>query len=1455
MQACDGKGTTSASGRGGARGALGRVVHVLLLLSLALAVRAAWYTDLRRQPDFTMPLHDAAFKDWWGRAIVTGDYTTPAGQRSPFIENWPLPNPPLYSWFLAALYRLAGTRTDTYYPLIRYTQFAMGLVTVLLLYLLGRSLFSHAVGLVAAALYAFQWAVVYYEGEINQPALIALMVVVLALLGLAWLRTGRVICPLALGVLWGSMVLLRPESFLFLPVIPFWMIWSGFSRWRWRAVSAALIMCLTAVAVMAPVTFPHYPGSRSWFTVSYGGEVSFYLSNNEHADGVRPDAPDLYRYLPNGEWNIFNWGELGYNYSHEHFGRMPPYHEFRAHFMKKGWDFIRAHPWLTARRIIRKFLLFWGPAIVDENKVVALERERNLLLRNLPDFPLLVSVALVALLLAAAGLFRRRPVPDPRVSRIRILGPVGDATAVMTLLAAFALVTCATFLLFFVNARYRMPVYPVLALAGGGGLVELIRLARLVVPRRRVFLGGLFLLIYGLCRVDGAGFTPNRSRWHDERRRAWMAAGMARAGIADLQGWLQHHPDDAPGHYNLGILLFETGHPDAAEKAFAQAVAADPSFSPAWYNLGLARLARGDAQGAVEALTRRVAVAKDDENAWYALARARRVLNDVSGEEAALRETLQFRPDHAAALNDLGALLLRTRRYSEAVDVLRAASSARPDDSDIRFNLARALAQAGAPDEALVLFRDLLSVREDPDLWRNLAFALVAAGRDEEAIAAFRRVLDQGEKDPHVLSALAVSLDRTGSEAEADSLIRDALALGPDCALCWFNWSRILDRRGLRAQARQACEAALAREADLDAALLALGLDKLREGAQSDALDFFTRAVHANPANGYAWYNRAMLCRRLGRPDDALEAYRRAVQCRSAPADAWRSLALLYRELGRNSDAVDAFREALKRFPGDPDLYFGLGAALMEEARLTEARDALTRACALAPWDGNAWNLLGLTAHRLSDHSLAAQAFLRAWRRLPESRRPELLRMRAIALLDGGLCREAADLLRQLTPAAPFSADAGVWYDLARALTCSGQDDAASQACDTALRLDHAHVPALLLMADLRRRQGDPEGAAASLRLALERDSANPDALFSMGLLARDAGNLDDAVRWFRQAIEADPHRPSFHLNLGLALEAGGHLHDAQAAYRRAVELDPNLALARLKLADRLRESGQLDEALQHYAAARSLDPHNPDAPKNQGYLLLNRGDAHAAEQAFRAATLLRPDDPDSLLGLADALTHTRPADTDEAVSLYRRAATLRPDDPRPWKNLGFLFARHGRLNDAADAFRDALQRNPNDADVACGLADVLFALGRNDEAESQYQKALAIRPDFVLALNNYGNLLTRAGRHDEALHCYRRAWELDPNLPDVLFNLGRALQRKGALDEAIPLLERAVTLRPDDSRARLTLAQALTSAGRTAEALSHARRVALERPDWEQARQLLDSLSRTGQTSGTDSR
>jgi protein O-mannosyl-transferase len=214
----------------------------------------------------------------------------------------------------------------------------------------------------------------------------------------------------------------------------------------------------------------------------------------------------------------------------------------------------------------------------------------------------------------------------------------------------------------------------------------------------------------------------------------------------------------------------------------------------------------------------------------------------------------------------------------------------------------------------------------------------------------------------------------------------------------------------------------------------------------------------------------------------------------------------------------------------------------------------------------------------------------------------------------------------------------------------------------------------------------------------------------------------------------------------------------------------------------------------------------------------------------------------------------------------YRDYETLWLDtlakNPGCWmarNNLGLLYEKTGRTNDAIAQYRLALEAKPRAADAHTNLGNVLLAAGRRAEAMTHLREAVRLAPDSSEAWNNLGGGLTEAGETREALECYRRATAIDPEDARLRLNLGTALAASGDLDGAIAALgaaeprlpashahalaaarfnlgnalfqnhrvehaaeqyRLALRLRPDDIDSRINLGYSLVRMGRGAEAL-----------------------------------
>ena len=170
--------------------------------------------------------------------------------------------------------------------------------------------------------------------------------------------------------------------------------------------------------------------------------------------------------------------------------------------------------------------------------------------------------------------------------------------------------------------------------------------------------------------------------------------------------------------------------------------------------------------------------------------------------------------------------------------------------------------------------------------------------------------------------------------------------------------------------------------------------------------------------------------------------------------------------------------------------------------------------------------------------------------------------------------------------------------------------------------------------------------------------------------------------------------------------------------------------------------------------------------------------------------------------------------------TLFSHAVTVTKRNYLAYNNLGFLFDRTGRMDDADTQYRKALEINPNYADAHNNLGVLLAKTGRTDEAIAQYRQALEINPNYADAHNNLGVLLAKTGRTDEAIAHYLQALEISPDFTEAHNNLGNALSQTGRTDEAIAQYQKALAIDPNYTEARNNLGNALLQTGHTDEAI-----------------------------------
>jgi len=141
---------------------------------------------------------------------------------------------------------------------------------------------------------------------------------------------------------------------------------------------------------------------------------------------------------------------------------------------------------------------------------------------------------------------------------------------------------------------------------------------------------------------------------------------------------------------------------------------------------------------------------------------------------------------------------------------------------------------------------------------------------------------------------------------------------------------------------------------------------------------------------------------------------------------------------------------------------------------------------------------------------------------------------------------------------------------------------------------------------------------------------------------------------------------------------------------------------------------------------------------------------------------------------------------TQEAYDVLVRGLEKVPEDRTLLSNAAAAAQQLGKQAEALGFVDRALEKNKRDSGLLSLRATTLRALGRNDEALAALEQAAEISPDDARIQFSLGNQLYAGGRRDEAVAAYRKAVTLDKTLLRAQYNLGALLFEQGRYDEAL---------------------------------------------------------------------
>ena len=427
--------------------------------------------------------------------------------------------------------------------------------------------------------------------------------------------------------------------------------------------------------------------------------------------------------------------------------------------------------------------------------------------------------------------------------------------------------------------------------------------------------------------------------------------------------------------------------------------------------------------------------------------------------------------------------------------------------------------------------------------------------------------------------------------------------------------------------------------------------------------------------------------------------------------------------------------------------------------------------------------------------------------------------VQAQALIGKGDLKQGTDILERADKS--FANNPLIKYQLALAYVQGRNTTQAMNELEQAVKIAPKYVDAIVLLAQLRLRAGDPQSIITPLESALQ---LRPDVTQIRTLLAdayQAVGRSDDAASLIREQIKKTPEDSQSYLVLGVILKQQKKDDEARKAFEKSLELNPQNVVAIDQLTD-------LDLAAKAFSAIHQrANAHLQKEPQSAPAYYIH-GRSYVMEKNFAAAE-----------------------------TALKKAIELDPNLAAAYNLLVAIYVQTNKLPEALKELETVLAKNPQYSPALLTSGIIYERMGDFAKARDSYEKVLALNPNFVPALNNLAyiyseklNNLNRAG--DLA----RKAHELAPAEPSVQDTFGWVLYRQGKYQEAAELLEQSASKSPDKGEIQFHLGMANYMMGRLDEAraaLQKAVSVPGDFPGKDEAKSRLALLSQTGNLSIPD--
>lgn len=429
------------------------------------------------------------------------------------------------------------------------------------------------------------------------------------------------------------------------------------------------------------------------------------------------------------------------------------------------------------------------------------------------------------------------------------------------------------------------------------------------------------------------------------------------------------------------------------------------------------------------------------------------------------------------------------------------------------------------------------------------------------------------------------------------------------------------------------------------------GIEAHRSGKATEADQYYTAILKANPNHPDANHNMGVLAVQVGKIDKAIPFFEKALESNLSISQFWLSYIDALLQLGDLKKAKETYLQAEKQ---------GVSSDVLKSLsiRLFQDKDQNTKA-------------------------------------------PKAIIDKAIELRESGEFDEAIKTLE--AGLKNFSNDENILALLSHCAILNNDLELASRCLNKAKTISSDNSLVCWNQARLLLKRNNIIEAVSVARQGVERHPQDAEGYLILGSCLRANSILDEALSMLDQALKLQPNYAEALINRGLINLTKKNKNDALVDLERAHKLKPHIKeiwdlVVGLKI-----DFLQIEDIIPLTEVMVKIDPENEKVFATMAFCHQRLSNFEAATNAYKKAIAIKPDYADAYSNMG--LTLKEQGKLEEAIEAYRSAVSINPNLVEAYHNMGIALQTLGRVPEAIEAY----DKSGSQASVAKALECTFF--------------------------------------------------------------------------------------------------------------------------------------------------